>query len=705
MKFILKFFLSVLIFAPHLSLGVTNNSEKTGQIAMSIATQLPKIHLNRLDFDDNIATNALHVFIDTLDYRHSYFLKSDIDGFEKQAPNMDDWLKAGQTGFAREIYDTFLERVNNRVAYVSTLLEKGFDATIEEDFSWKRNKQPWPADETAWNDLWRKQIKSEYISRLVRTQLDEEDRLTRTEENKDTNATEPVAVDSAASNLVATVADDINLSPEDFIKEYYEQYQRILEDNDDEWLLEHYINSFAQVYDPHTSWMSPSSAEDFRISMKLSLVGIGAMLRSEDGMAKIVKVMPGGPADRDGRLQAGDKITAVAQNDAEPVNVLHWPLNKVVKLIRGEKQTRVVLSVIPADDVTGTRVKKISIIRDEVKLEEQAAKSELHEIEVGTKTFKLGVVTLPDFYLDMEAIRTDPLTARSSSRDVKKELEQMISQGAEGMILDIRNNGGGALDEAINIAGLFIPSGPVVQAKNRYWGIKVYSDTDPGTTYKGPLIVLVNHLSASASEIVAAALQDYGRAIIVGDAKTHGKGTVQTVIPLIDNHEEEFGSLKITTASFYRIAGGSTQLKGVIPDIIIPSPYDALDIGEDSLPHALEWSSVGRAWFRRDRTLNQTIPYLREESEKRRAESEEFETYLDRLERSSERIKSGKISLNLEERIELAHAEDKLEDLQQNALPQEDEKEDVKDLILDEALQVLIDMIQPKQNAIAQSKS
>lgn len=705
MKLLLKLLVASLIFAPHLSSALTEVSSETGQIAKSIATKLPKIHLNRLKFDDNIATNALHVYINSLDYRHSYFLESDINAFEEKAPHMDDWLKEGQVAFAQEVYDTFLDRVSNRVSYVSTLLAQGFDPTVEESFTWKRDEAPWAQDETEWNELWRKQIKSEYISRLVRQQLDEEERAKRAAE-KETAGSDDDALAPAAAQNDAEISEDVNLSPEEFIQKYYEQYLTILQDNDSEWLLERYINAFTQVYDPHTTWMSPSSAEDFRISMKLSLVGIGAMLRSEDGMAQIVQIISGGPADRDGRLQAGDKITAVAQGDEKPVNVLHWPLNKVVKLIRGEKNTRVVLSIIPADDITGTHVKKIAIIRDEVKLEEQAAKSELHEIPNGNATNKLGVVTLPDFYLDMEAIRTDPTQARSSSRDVKNELEAMIKAGAQGIVLDLRNNGGGALDEAINIAGLFISSGPVVQVKNRYWGIKVYNDTDPDTTYEGPLVVLVNHLSASASEIVAAALQDYGRAVIIGDTKTHGKGTVQTVIPLIERKEEEYGSLKITTASFYRIAGGSTQLKGVTPDIIIPSPYDSLDIGEDALPHALKWSSVGRAWFRRDRTINQVMPSLRSRSEKRRAENEEFAAYLDRIERSSERIKSGEISLNLDERIQLARAEEEEVNDMQQAIPQiEAEDDDAKDLVLEEALQVLIDMIQAEKGQLAKMES
>jgi carboxyl-terminal processing protease len=697
MKTPIKLFLIALLVAPQLTYAASDNEATTAKIAKSIADRLPKIHLNRLDFDDNIATNALQVFIDSLDYRHSYFLQSDIDTFRQKSLQMDDWLKEGQVQFAQEIYDTFTDRVSNRVDYVSTLLETGFDTSIDETYHWKRDKAPWPNDPTEWDENWRRLIKSEYINRLVSIQLDEEDRLKQADKAL-LKETEAVAeVDPETSELPKEIADEINLTPEEFIKKYYEQYLTILQDNDPDWLLERYINSFTQVYDPHTTWMSPSTSEDFRISMKLSLVGIGAMLRTEDGMAKIVQVMSGGPADRDGRLQAGDKIIAVAQGDENAVNVLHWPLNKTVKLIRGEKNTKVVLSVIPAADITGTRVKKIDIVRDEVKLEEQAAKSKLHEIPNGNITNKLGVVTLPDFYLDMDAIRKDPDNARSSSRDVKNELEKMIKEGAEGMVLDLRNNGGGALEEAINIAGLFISSGPVVQVKNRYWGIKVYSDTDPETTYSGPLVVLVNHLSASASEIVAAALQDYGRAIVIGDTKTHGKGTVQTVIPLVDRDEEKYGNLKITTASFYRIAGGSTQLKGVIPDIIIPSPYDALDIGEESLPHALEWSSVGRAWFRRDRALTQTLPALRARSEKRRQENEEFLSYLERINRSAERINSGEISLNLDTRLELAHTEEELNNLQEEeALPSLDDEENKPDLILDEALQVLIDMLGDK---------
>ncbi len=695
MKLMYKLLLFTLIFAPLLATSKTSDNPETKVIAKTIADQLPKIHLNRLDFNDYIATNALHVFIDSLDYRHNYFLQSDIENFEAKALQMDDQLKNGNVDLAFEIYDTFLDRVSNRVDYVSTLTAQGFDKNVDESFVWKRDDAPFAKNEAEWNEIWRKQIKSEYINRIIRKQLDEEEAAKKAKENTANGNSAAEEGEKISDEL----AENINLTPSEFIEKFYNQYLSMLQDNDDEWVLEQYINAFTKVYDPHTSWMSPTTAEDFRISMRLALVGIGAVLRSEDGMAKIVQVMPGGPADTDGRLKAGDKIIAVAQGDEEPVDILHWPLNKAVKIIRGKKGTEVVLSVIPADDVTGTRVKKINLVRDEVKLEEQAAKSKIYEVD----GYKLGVVTLPDFYLDMEAARLNPNEARSSSRDVKAEVDKMVKAGAKGIILDIRNNGGGALDEAIKITGHFITSGPVVQVKSRHWGIKVLSDTDPAVAYKGPLVVLVNHLSASASEIVAAALQDYGRAVIIGDSQTHGKGTVQTVIPLIQEFEDKYGSLKITTASFYRIAGGSTQLKGVTPDIIIPSAFDALEIGENTLPHALEWSTVGRAWFRRDRKISSFVPTLRSLSEKRRTENSDFATYLEQIERSNERINSGEISLNFDKRIQQVRDDEELEEQQSTAqMPMADDvDEDKEDLVLDEGLNVLIDLIKAEQGKLA----
>lgn len=707
-----RMFLAVALAALPLvgSCSVGKSDLDTKKISKTVAYSLPVFHLNQLPLDENIATNAFNLFIDSLDPTHSYFLQSDIDAFRKEAPELSQQLRKGDVSFATEVFNVLLKRIENRTAYVQELLDKGFDTSVQEDFQWDRKDAPWPKNQAEWDELWRKRIKNEYIARLVSQEVFGDDEAS-------SNSTETV---SAPSNAVASVASsntadsattattnidlsaegeydpDANLSPKEFILNRYKQYQLTMESFDEEMLLQRYLSSFSRVYDPHSDYMSPSSVEDFDINMKLSLVGIGAMLRPDDGTARIVRIIPGGPADEDGRLKPGDKIIAVAQGDEEPVSILHWPLYKAVRLIRGEKGTKVVLTVIPASDRSGTRTKKIDLIRDEVKLEEQAAKGEIREVKrPDGSTMKLGVLTLPDFYADFTATGRDAKTARRASVDVKRLLEDLQEKGAQGIVLDLRNNGGGSLREAIDIAGLFISSGPVVQVKER-GGVQVLPDADPETNYEGPLVVLVNRLSASASEILAAALQDYKRAIIVGDRQTHGKGTVQTLMPLGGKRR---GSLKLTTAGFYRINGGSTQLKGVAPDIVIPDYLDVMDLGENSLEHALPWDTVRPALYRTVSGWAEMKPTLAERSSQRLENNPEFQTLLVRRERLKERYETKTVSLSLDSRIKEAEDEKELDDIQSGAfLDKEDGEEDKNDdLVLNEALQILADMVDLKQ--------
>lgn len=645
------------------------------RIAERVADRLPRIHLNREAFDDNIATNALMLFVDSLDYDHSFFLASDIAEFELQATNLDNQVESGDTAFAQIVLDRFKERVTNRVAYVNQLLDQNLDLTTDETYRWKRDTAPWPADEAEWDDLWRKKVKNDLVSRQAALEagLNEE----KPEE----------------TNTVAEAKSEVP-TPVEAVRERYKQYQLMIESNlDQEALLQRYLSAFTHSYDPHSDYLSPRGVEDFDINMSLSLVGIGATLRSEDGAAKIETLIAGGPAEQDGRLKPGDKIIAVAQGDAEPVSILYWPLSKAVRIIRGEKGTKVVLTVIPKDDATGTRTKRIDLIRDEVKLEAQAAKGEVKEFtSTSGVPYRIGVLTLPEFYADFEGARNGNDDARRASTDVRRILREFSTNRLEGVILDLRNNGGGSLTEAIDIAGLFIPIGPVVQVREQR-GVAVLPDGDPDTAYSGPLVVLVNRLSASASEIVAAALQDYGRALIVGDSKTHGKGTVQTVYPL-SKFTDDLGSLKVTTASFYRIAGGSTQLKGVVPDIILPSLYDALEVGEEYLPHALPWSQVRSAWFRPwSQSVKPVIPKLNDLSAARIEESPVFATYMARRDQLRKRMDNPEISLKLSDRIGEITAEKELENLQDSELNTGKDKDKEKDdPILDETLRIAADL-------------
>jgi carboxyl-terminal processing protease len=662
------------------------------KISRSVAYSLPVFHLNQLPLDENISTNAFNLFINSLDISRSYYLQSDIDTFTEESTGLSKRLRKGDISFAIRAYEILMDRIENRMAFTEKLLEAGFDTSSEETFLWDRQEANWAENQAEWDELWRQRIKNEYIARLVSQQVYVND------EEAETNTVD--SAETITTNIIADSEDDYDeaaenasLSPEEFILERYKQFKLTMESFDEEMILQRYLSSFSHVYDPHSDYMSPSSVEDFDINMKLSLVGIGAMLRPDDGTARIVRIIPGGPADRDGRLKAGDKIIAVAQGDDEPVSIMHWPLYKAVRLIRGEIDSKVVLTVIPASDRSGTRTRKIDLVRDEVKLEEQAAKGEVKEVPFGeNQTRRLGVITLPDFYADFDATSKNQKDARRSSSDIRRLINELMREGIEGLILDLRNNGGGSLVESIDIAGLFISSGPIVQVKEGR-GVQVLPDADPEISYEGPLIVLVNRLSASASEILAAALQDYKRAIIVGDKQTHGKGTVQTLMPI---GGDRGGSLKLTTAGFYRINGGSTQLKGVTPDIVIPSYLDVMDIGEDSLKHALPWDDVRPAMYRTTNGLSELVPLLAEQSRERIENNEEFQIFLQRRERLKERYETKTVSLSLDTRIAEAEAEKELDDIQSGAFLDEADGEDTNDIVLKETLHILSDMIDLK---------
>jgi len=641
------------------------------RVATRVADRLPHTHLNRDAFDDTLASNALMLFVDSLDYDHSYFLAEDLAEFHQEASLLDDQIKKGNADFAHKVFNRFKERLDDRTAYANQLLDDGFDLNVEEIYRWKRDEEPWVGTEEEWNDLWRKKIKNEVVARVAALETEPEEEVADA-----TNAVEEIEV----------------LSPTEFVRERHKQYQLSIENNfDDETVLQRYLSAFARSYDPHTDYLSPRGVEDFDIHMSLSLVGIGAMLRSEDGTAKISSLIAGGPAEADGRLKAGDKIIAVAQGDEEPESILHWPLSKAVRLIRGEIGTKVVLTIIPGEDRAGTRLKKIDLIRDEVKLEESAAKGEIHEVESEQGTLRIGQLILPEFYADFNGAKNDD-NARRCSVDVRRILNEFSTNDVDGVIFDLRNDGGGSLPEAIDITGFFIPLGPVVQVRDRR-GVMVLPDGDPTTLYKGPLIVLVNRLSASASEIVAAALQDYGRAVIVGDHKTHGKGSVQSVFPL-SKLTDDLGSIKVTTASFYRIAGGSTQLAGVTPDVVLPSLFDSLEVGEEFLDHALPWSKVRGAYFRPWRnSVKSMLPELKTRSEVRIALDPEFQVFLAKRDRIRVRMETPNVSLKLSDRVDEIRAEREVEDLQEGLVPGSEDEEDEADPILKETLHILTDMI------------
>jgi len=702
---------------------VADDTRRTYEIASSVvARQLPYVHLLQIPWNDHIATNGLDNFLNALDYDHSYFLASDIAEFNLQATNLDNRLRYGNVDFPLRVYNRLIERVSNRVDFVNTLLEEDFDFDKDESYRWRRKKEPWPANHQDQNDVWRKKIKNQLLARLISEQLAEEEADEEAaEKDAETMLPEEVitphgeeAVDVAtiftnaltadgATNVVDTF--DVKLSPQEQIRKQYHQYMEVLTDNDGHWLYPLYLTSFVRAYDPHSEYMSANNMEDFDINMKLSLVGIGALLSVEDGAAKVVRLIPGGPAEKDGRLLAGDKIVGVGQDDESPVDIRHWPLSRSVRLIRGETNTTVVLVVVPKSDPSGSTT-KIDIHRGKVELTDRAAKGRVeHVIGPDGVERNLGVITVPDFYADVDGRNKGEKEARSVTKDVLHILQEFATNSIEGVIIDLRNNGGGLLNESIEMTGLFIDSGPVVQVKSSR-GIQVLSDADPTQVYDKPLVVLVNRQSASASEILAGALKDYGRAVIVGDSKTHGKGTVQSLISLRQSRPE-LGTLKFTTASFYRIAGGSTQMEGIHPDIVIPSMFDFMDIGEEYLKNPLPWSLVDPALYSQEMDMRTILPELARMSAERRETDEKFLAYEKLLIHLGNKQRSTDISLRMSDRLDMAHREREMADLMKEnksdslAEPEDSEdengetedKEKSADIILDETLNILSDLI------------
>lgn len=701
------------------------------QITKSVARYFPRHHLSQMVVDDLVSERTWKNYLNTLDPEHVFFLQSDLDQMKTQEHELDDQLKQGDTMFAFKAFELLKKRIEDRCAYVDRLLAKGFDFSVKETYQVKRKDTPWPADEKEWDELWRKRIKNEYLRQVVAGEL-------RKDEGSATNVTAFLPTTTSSVTIVVTnvtgvipaastntgiittgpsTGSDTNATavapsptnqamtaaapptPAESISKRYHQLLTITQDNDADLVFQRYLTAFASAYDPHSSYMSATSMQDFDIDMKLSLVGIGALLSPEDGAAKVVRIIPGGPADRDKRekrLQPGDKIIQVGQGNNPPEDILHLPLTKIVQKIRGGKGTKVVLVVIPASDPTGSSLKTVDLIRDEVKLEEQAAKWKQYEINDSTGAkHELAVINLPAFYANMKVSAKDP-DYRSAADDVEKLLKNINEKNMEGLILDLRNNGGGSLVDAVKLTGLFIPSGPVVQVKEANDNPRWLPDNNSSIAYSGPMIVLVNRLSASASEILAGAMQDYGRAIIIGDSRTHGKGTVQTVVN-VRKDDPKLGAMKITTAVFYRISGGSTQLRGVVPDIVLPSFLDFMELGEDSLDNPITWDAVGKAPYNQWDDLAPSIAKARELSEKRIEIDKRFQVYRNLLKRIEQIYKMEEVPLDMESRRELAKTEKEISDLQEklNSRKEGDADKDGDDLkndiILEESLKILAD--------------
>ncbi len=673
-----------------------------GEIAKKVMRVLPSMHLLQFPVDEELSRRAWTNFVNSFDPDHSYFLQEDIRAFSVMETNLALVIKSGDVNFAYQVHERFLERMAERYSYVTNQLAKGFTFTENEMYTWKRKDEPWPATLEEQNELWRKRVKNEVLVTLIGREMDK-----AAASNKQANAAaKPVVEDPLTNGVAATTngyhggsVTNVIESPDVMIGRRYKQYLTIFQDMDEEMVLQRCLSAVAMSYDPHSDYMSPMRKEDFDIDMNLSLCGIGAVLRSEDGLIKIMEVMAGGPAGRDTRdihLMAGDKIIGVGQGNGPIEDLMHVPLTKAVRKIRGKKGTKVVLRVIPVSDPSGTTTKLVDLIRDDVKLEEQAATSRVVRAtsKLGTK-MSLGVVKLPAFYGTMDK-RPGQAGFRSATMDIAHILARLNTEGVLGLILDLRNNGGGSLREAITLTGLFVRSGPAVQVREiSQVAALAVPNADPTIAFRKPMIILINRASASASEIVAGALQDYGRAVIVGDTQSHGKGTVQTVMPL---GNEKFGSIKLTTASFYRINGASTQIKGVSSDIVIPSLLEGLDIGEDKLPGALPCSQIDAASYIPVSDMAKFVPDLRRKSAERLAQNQKYTKYCALVRHIKELYERKEVSLEMSARRKQMETEKEIRKIEEEELAEEDaakpkkSKED-DNVVFEEAINILTDLI------------
>jgi len=541
-----------------------------GKEAKVIAYILDNNHYRKITLNDSLSASILSEYIKSLDNNKTWFTESDLASFQKYKFTIDDLTRAENVDVAFDIYAVFRTRFKERMNYVlNHLINQQFDYSVEEFYETDRDKEPWCKDDAALNEVWRKIIKSQALSLKL--------------------AGKPQA------------------EIQEKLKERYDRFSKSILQFTSEDVFSMYMNTITEAYDPHTNYFSPKAADLFKQQMSLSLEGIGAKLQTENDYTKVAEVITGGPADKSKAINVNDRIIGVAQGtEGEIVDVIGWRIDEVVKLIKGPKGTTVRLQILPAETgVTGPS-KMITLVRDKIKLEDQQAKKSTINYQKNGKNLKFGVITLPSFYMDFEAYQKGDPNYTSTTRDVQRLIKELQTEKIDGLALDLRDNGGGSLAEAIDLTGLFIKNGPVVQVKNSSNKIEVGADDDASVTYNGPLVVLTNRLSASASEIFAGAIQDYHRGVIVGES-TYGKGTVQTVVDLkrfINDPKNQVGELKITFQKFYRVTGSSTQHKGVVPDIKLPTALDPEQFGESSSASALPWDEIKGTLYQKTPLVN-----------------------------------------------------------------------------------------------------
>jgi carboxyl-terminal processing protease len=641
---------------------------------------LTTYHYKKTELDDQLSGSIYTHYLKNLDQNKAYFLKSDIQEFDRYRFKIDDAIIKSDLKPAYDIFKRYRKRVDERIEFAIKTLNQNFNFDLDESYRFDRREDDWSDSKSTLDTLWRKRVKNDVL------------------------------------NLKLTGKDDDEIK-----KTLSERYERIrtstfqLNSND---VFQSFINAYTTSIEPHTAYFSPRTSENFDISMRLSLEGIGAVLRGDNDYTQVVKVITGGPADLSGDIGAEDRIIGVGQNNEKIVDVIGWRLDDVVDLIRGPKGTVIKLEVLPKGTGSEGPSKIVTMTREKIKLEEQDASSSI--IDIPETNTRIGVIDLPTFYIDFAAQAEGKKDYKSTSRDVRKLIKSMLKENVDGLIIDLRDNGGGSLSEALELTGLFIDRGPVVQTKDASGRVDINYDPEPGISYPGPLAVLVDRNSASASEIFAGAIQDYRRGIIIGEP-TFGKGTVQNIINLnrfIKENDVDHGRLKTTIAQFFRVSGGSNQYKGVVPDIIFPTAEDSSEQGERAYENALPWDKVKPARYYPASAPIDSFEIARKEHEKRIKNNKLFQLLMDDLYLKREASDRKEISLleskRKTEREKILTAKKDIqnamriekglpplettEDDKENITSDDNDEDDPIDVLLNETAQILNDLISPPKN-------
>lgn len=656
-----------------------------GQSASLSAEVIKRYHYKPIPLNHDLSVKIFDAYIKSLDGEKIFFIQSDIDQFANARTKLDDAILHENLGIPFAIFNLYKQRILERITYAQTLLKKGFEFTKPDSYQYDREKAPWLKSEEEAHDLWQKRVKNDWL------------------------------------RLKLAGKDDKNIV--EILNKRYDNYLKGINKLKGDDAFQSFMNAYAMSIDPHTNYFGVRASEDFDISMKLSLDGIGAVLEEKDEYTTIRELVAGGPAALSGQLKVGDRIVGVGQGGETPiVDVTGFRLDDTVALIRGATDSTAVLEILPAEAGPDGKHKLVTIIRKKISLDKQAAKKTIMDVKDGNVTHHIGVITLPVFYEDFAARGKGDKNYKSATRDVAALLESLKKDKVDSVLIDLRNNGGGSLTEAINLTGLFIDQGPVVQERDAKGDIKVDSDTDKGVAWGGQMGVLINHASASASEIFAAAIQDYGRGIIIGET-SFGKGTVQTVVDLdelVKNEKPKFGELKMTVAQFFRINGGTTQLRGVQPDISLPSFLDAESFGESSYPNALPWSQIKAANYKPAGNLVGVIPTLKIEHDARTAKDKDFQYLIKDIADARAERKKNSLSLNYAVRLKERDSKDALaksreetngeksstldDGLQSNErnlkddLALEKASKETKDVLLTEAVNIMSDEVNLLKN-------